>query len=92
MPLLGYSLQELLVEGQNIEREFLQVHRQPEVGEKAYDIGGKVLSDFFKKCIKDYLEPGLDPIGKKIIETALNDGKVEDYSELIEGEPIIREI
>jgi hypothetical protein len=92
MPLLGYSLQELLVEGQNIEREFLQVHRQAEVGEKAYDIGGKILSDFFKKCLRDYLEPGLHPVGRKIIETALNDGTIDDYSDLIEGEPIIREI
>ncbi|WP_040477320.1 DUF4914 family protein, partial [Halanaerobium saccharolyticum] len=57
--------------------------RQPEVGQKAYDIGGKILSDFFKKCIKEYLEPGLNPIGKKIIETALNDGSVEAYSDLI---------
>ena len=92
MSLLGYSLQELLVEGQHIEREFLQVHRQSEVGEKAYDIGGRILSDFFKKCIKEYLEPELDPLGRKIIETALNDGSVDDYCALIEGEPIIRQI
>lgn len=92
LPLLGYSLQELLVESQNIDKEFLQVHRQQEVGEEAYDIGAKILSDFFKECIKDYLEPGLKPLGREIIETALNDGKIEDYNNLIIGEPIIRKI
>ncbi len=92
MSLLGYSLKELLVEGQHIEKEFLQVHRQPEVGQKAYDIGGKILSDFFKDTIKQYLEPELNPVGREIIETCLNDGTVEDYCDLINGEPIIRKI
>lgn len=92
LPLLGYALQELLVEGQHIEKEFLQVHRQPEVGEAAYDAGAKILTDFFKKCIEQYLEPGLDPVGRKIIETCLNDGELTEYCDLITGDPIIRQI
>jgi len=92
LPMLGYALNELLVEGQHIEKEFLQVDRQPEVGKEAYDAGAEILSNFFKKTIKQYLVEGLDPVGEKIIKTCLNDGSVEDYCNLVEGDPIIKNI
>ncbi|MFP4661231.1 MAG: DUF4914 family protein [Halanaerobiales bacterium] len=91
LPLLGYALKELLVEGQRMEREFLQVHRQPEVGVEAYDTGGKLLLDFFKECLHQYLVEDLSPLGREIIECCLDDGNLEDYRSLIDGEPIIKE-
>ena len=90
LPILGYALKELVVEGQKIEREFLQVHKQEEVGIEAYDAGGKILSDFFKECLEEFLEEGLDPLGRQIIECCLNDGNLDDYTNLINGESIIR--
>ncbi|MFW6306103.1 MAG: DUF4914 family protein [Bacillota bacterium] len=90
LPLLGYALRELLVEGQYIEKEFLQVHRQEEVGKEGYDKGGKILSEFFKGCLHQYLQPDLLPLGREIIECCLDDGSVDDYCDLIDGESIIK--
>lgn len=92
LPLLGYALRELLVEGQYIEKEFLQVHRQEEVGIEGYDKGGKILSDFFKECLEQFLVSDLSPLGREIIECCLNDGSLDDYRSLIDGEPIIKEV
>ncbi|MFP4017274.1 MAG: DUF4914 family protein, partial [Halanaerobiales bacterium] len=92
LPILGYALKEILVEGQRIEKEFLQVHRQPEVGVEAYDAGGKILSDFFKEYLQQYLVSDLSPLGREIIECCLDDGNLEDYRSLIDGEPIIKEV
>ena len=90
--LLGYALKEMMIEGTKIEKEFLRIETQPEVGEGAYDKGVGILSDFFKKNLKGYLDyPELDPLGRKIIECCLNDGTLEDYTALIDSEPIINE-
>jgi hypothetical protein len=82
-PLLGYALYQLAVEGRPIARWFLQVDTQPEVGEEAYDQGATILYDFFRKCLADFNEPGLDPLGKQIIECCLDGGSVYDFEKLI---------
>ncbi len=87
--LLGYALKDVMIEGHPVEKEFLQVERQPEVGKEAYDAGSKILREFFHDCIKQYLEPDLIPEGKKIIECCLSDGTLEDYTSLLPSEPII---
>lgn len=81
--LLGYSLQKIRIEGTIIPRWFLQVETQPEVGFDAYDKGAKILSDFFYEQIKKFLQPDLDPHGKKIIESCLAGATVGDYEKLI---------
>lgn len=82
-PLLGSTLHQLQVEGRMVARWFLQVDTQPEVGEEAYDQGAKILYAFFKKCLKDFQDPELDPLGKQIITCCLDGGKLEDYEQLI---------
>lgn len=82
-PLLGYSLDHMKVNGADIPKRFLQVNAQPEVGEEAYDFGAKILTDFFKKELKEYLTDELDPLGKQIIEACLNDATAEQYENLI---------
>jgi hypothetical protein len=82
-PLLGYALYQLAIEGRPIARWFLQVDTQPEVGEEAYDQGAEVLYDFFRKCLADFNEPDLDPLGRQIIECCLDGGSVHDYEALI---------
>lgn len=82
-PLLGYSLQSLKVDGTRISKGLLQVQYQPEVGEEAYDQGATILGDFFKRELEKFMVPDLDPLGRKIIECCLADGKLEDYLEFI---------
>lgn len=82
-PILGYSLKAVKIDGTFIKRSFLQVNYQTEVGNDGYDAGAKMLTDFFKKELTKYLDSNLLPLGRKIIETCLNDGSVSDYAELI---------
>ena len=81
--LLGYALESLKVDGAYLPKGLLQVDHQPEVGEKAYDKGAEELTNFFKSELKGYLQEGLSPLGKDIIECCLNDGSIEDYMNLI---------
>ena len=81
--LLGYALNTLKINGSFIPRELLQVNKQPEVGDEGYDKGAEILNEFFKRELKQFLVPELDPLGKKIIETCLDDGSLEDYIRLL---------
>jgi hypothetical protein len=87
-PLLGYSLHNLHVEGRTVARWFLQVDTQPEVGEETFDRGAEILYAFFRKCLADFDSPGLDPLGRQIIECCLDHGTVEDYERLIPAETL----
>ena len=82
-PLLGHTLHQLQVEGRTIARWFLQVDTQPEVGEEAYDQGARILTQFFHTCLADFQDPDLAPLGKQIIACCLDDGKLDDYEQLI---------
>lgn len=82
-PLLGYSLRSMRIEGVNLPRWFLQVETQPEISYEAYDAGAKMLRDFFHEQVKQFLQPDLDPLGKKIIESCLAGVSVEEYSSLM---------
>jgi hypothetical protein len=79
-PLLGYELTSITVEGQTVGSEFFQVYRQPEVGEAAYDKGAKIIADFFKSELSQFLVKDLDPLGRKIIDCCLAGGSVKDYA------------
>ncbi len=81
--LLGHTPWHMQIEGTLIPRWFMEVETQPEVGEEAYDKGAEILSAFFRKEVKPYLQPALDPLGRRIIECLLDGGKQEDYQELM---------
>lgn len=81
--LLGYTLPQLNVEGRTIGRIFMHVEIQPEVGEEGYDQGEKVLYDFFREYLQDFLTPDLNPLGRQIVECCLDNGTVEDYEAFI---------
>ena len=68
-----------------MDRWFLQVDTQPEVGEEAYDKGAQMLHTFFRECLADFRDEDLDPLGRDIIACCLDNGKVEDYEQLIPG-------
>jgi hypothetical protein len=81
-PLLGYTLAEMRIDGQEIRPTFLRTERQSRVGVAAYDVGAGILTDFFKSELQQYLTDDLDPLGRQIIELCLRDAPVEDYEAL----------
>ncbi len=82
-PLLGFELNYLTIEGAKIPSRFLQVHKQVEVETSGYDAGAEKLYTFFVNELQKYLTPDLHPTGRRIIETCLNRGSVDDYLEII---------
>ena len=81
-PLLGYALKSLRMNDIQIPPGLLQVDRQTEVGEEGYDKGAEILNDFFKKELKEFLVPDLDPFGRQIIEAFINDSPLEEFVKL----------
>ena len=81
-PLFGYSLDEMKIDGQYIRQTFLRPEMQSKVGLEAYDKGAKIITDFFKEELKEFMVPELDPLGKQIIELCLNDAPLEEYLKL----------
>ncbi|WP_250443971.1 DUF4914 family protein [Actinotalea sp. C106] len=80
--LFGYTLKELKIDGQLIRPTFLRTDQQSQVGPEAYDAGARILTDFFKAELAQYLTEDLDPLGRAIIEVCLRDGSIEDYEAL----------
>ncbi len=86
-PLLGYTLEQMLVEGTPISKWLLHVDLQPEVGTAGYDAGAQLLVDFFHRELRPYLEEAdLEPKAREIIDCCLNNGTVADYEALIPAE------
>ena len=81
-PIFGYSLDEMKIDGQHIRLSWLRPELQSRVGEEGYDACAKILTDFFKKELKQFLTPDLDPLGKQIIELCMNDAPLEEYLKL----------
>jgi hypothetical protein len=40
------------------------------------------LTDFFKQELQEFLVPGLDPFGEKIIKAFMNDSSLEEFVKL----------
>ena len=81
-PLFGYTLKEVKIDGQLIRPTFLRPDKQSQVGEEAYDAGARIITDFFKAELQQYLTDELDPLGRQIIEVCLRDGTIEEYEAL----------
>ncbi len=81
-PLMGYALKEVKIDGQLIRPTFLQPENQSQVGFEAYDAGAKIVTDFFKSELQQFLTDDLDPLGREIIEVCLRDGSIEEYEAL----------
>ena len=77
--LFGYTLNEVKIDGQLIRPTFLRPDLQSQVGIEAYDVGAKILADFFKSELQQFLTDELDPLGREIIEVCMRDGTIDDY-------------
>ncbi|MCG8569030.1 MAG: DUF4914 family protein [Spirochaetes bacterium] len=82
-PLLGYALSSMKVEGEYLPHHLLEANLQSEVTDEGYDQGAEILYNFFCREVKQFLNKDLDPRGKKIIETCLNKGSLQDYLKII---------
>ena len=80
--LFGYSLEEMKIDGQYVRQTFLRPELQSKLGFEGYDAGAKILTDFFKEQLQEFLTDDLDPLGRQIIELCLRDAPLEDYLEL----------
>ncbi|MBQ0026424.1 MAG: DUF4914 family protein [Lachnospiraceae bacterium] len=78
-PIFGYSLEEMKVDGQYIRQTFLRPELQSKLGFEGYDAGAKILTDFFKEQIPQFMTDELDPLGRQILELILNDAPLEEY-------------
>ena len=78
-PLFGYALIDMKLDNQYIRQTFLRPETQSKLGIEGYDAGAKILTDFFKEEIQQFLTDELDPLGRDIIRCCLNDGTLEDY-------------
>jgi len=88
LPLLGYQLEELVVEGFSFAKSFLNPALQPQVGQEAFDEGANILKDYFAQELKPFITSALNPLGKKIIDCCLAGGRTADFEKLIEHENI----
>ena len=78
-PLFGYSLEEMKIDGQYVRRTFLRPEYQSKLGFDGYDAGAKILTDFIKEQVQQFMTEDLDPVGKQILELVLRDAPLEDY-------------
>ena len=78
-PLLGYTLRTMQVEGTIIPTWLLRVDEQPEIGADGYDKGAAILGDFFVSELRQFLQPELDDLGRRIIECCMDRGGIQDY-------------
>ena len=81
-PLFGYSLEEMKIDGQSMRQTFLRPELQSKVGIEGFDACAKILTDFFKEELQQYLTDELSPLGREIIELCLNDAPLDEYIKL----------
>ena len=82
-PLLGYTLDDIKIDGQYIGQAFLRPEMQAEVGIKGYDKGAKMLTDFFKAQLEKFDTSDISPLGKKIIDCCNKNAPLEAYLDII---------
>ncbi|OPY91208.1 MAG: hypothetical protein A4E72_00225 [Syntrophus sp. PtaU1.Bin208] len=91
VPLLGYQLEKLIVEGFSFPKYFLNPALQPQVGQEAFDEGARILNDYFTRELSPFLSDALDPLGRKIIDCFLEGGRAADFEVLIDHESLLTE-
>ncbi|WP_317855344.1 DUF4914 family protein [Chakrabartyella piscis] len=82
-PLLGYTVDQVRIDGQRIRSKFLRTETQDSMGIEGYDKGAKILHDFFVKELEKFDVEELHPVGKQIIECFRNGGTMDDYCDII---------
>ncbi len=81
--LLGYTKKTIKVEDIIVPEFLLRVELQPEIDNDTFNKGIDILYEFFKQEVKKYDKPDLMDIGKKIIQCLFDNGKLEDFEDII---------
>lgn len=87
-PVLGYAMKNVKLDGKEIPSRMLNVAEQRHVGEEAFKAGADILTNFFKKELKQFLTPDLDELGRNIIESFINDASIEELNAIMPGKYI----
>ena len=69
-PLFGYALDEMKLDGQYVRQTFLRPETQSKLGTEGYDAGAKILADFIKEQVAQFVCDDLDPAGPADHRTA----------------------
>jgi hypothetical protein len=85
LPLLGYALKRIRIEGSELPPGLLRVNEQLAVGNDAYDAGARILVSFFKRELAKYRSDDLHPVGQRIIQACMDDASLQDYVDLLPG-------
>ena len=67
------------IDGQYIRQTFLRPELQSRLGEKGYDEGAKILTDYFKEQLAQFDVEELSPLGHQIIQLVMSDAPLEEY-------------
>ena len=79
MQALAPMFDEMKLDGQFVRQTFLRPETQSKLGTEGYDAGAKLLADFIKEQVAQFVCDDLDPLGKEIIDCCLHDGTLDDY-------------
>ncbi|MEO1447969.1 MAG: DUF4914 family protein [Bacteroidota bacterium] len=82
-PLLGYEMEQVVIEGEKIPIRYLKVYKQQEVGYEGYDAGAAIFDEFFRTQLQKYPMRELYGLGQQIIQCFMDGGSVGDYEALI---------
>ncbi|MEM9717709.1 MAG: DUF4914 family protein [Bacteroidota bacterium] len=81
--ILGYEMEQVVIEGEKIPIRYLKVYKQKEVGLEGYDSGASILEGFFEKQLGLYKPEELSTLGQRIIQCFKDGGSVGEYESLI---------
>ncbi|RMG62345.1 MAG: DUF4914 family protein [Bacteroidetes bacterium] len=81
--LLGYELNQMVIEGEKVPERYLKVYQQQEVGIEGYDQGAEIFRTFFETQLQKYEASQLSQLGREIITCFRDGGSVMDYEGLI---------
>lgn len=81
--ILGYDMEQVVIEGEKIPVRYLKVYKQQEVGFEGYDAGAAILEKFFHDQLQHYKPSELSRLGQQIVECFMDNGTVKDYKALI---------
>lgn len=81
-PLLGWSLRQLRLDGEELPDCLLRPELQPELGTEGYDRGARLLRDFFRRELAVYDRSRLSLLGREILACFDRNGTVAEYAAL----------
>ena len=77
--IFGFEPESMLLGAEEIPPWLLHPWLQSELGAEGYDVGARLMQDFFEGSLGQYLSSELEPLGRRIIESCLSGCSLETY-------------